>query len=62
MGPSYFLTRQLILQNICAVLAFEAWLQSGQCFFYAFEETRFLSTKDLGVLCGMQNGKSKWQI
>ncbi len=58
MGTSYFLTRQLILQNICAVSAFEAWLQSGQCFFYAFEETRFFSTKDLGVLCGMQ----KWKI
>ncbi len=58
MGTSYFLTRQLIVQNICAVSAFEAWLQSGQCFFYAFEETGFFSTKDLGVLCGMQ----KWKI
>ncbi len=58
MGTSYFLTGQLILQNICAVSASEAWLQSGQCFFYAFEEIRFFSTKDLGVLCGMQ----KWKI
>jgi hypothetical protein len=57
MGTSCFLTRQLIVQNMCAVSAFEAWLQSGQCF-YAFEESRFFSTKDLGVLCGMQ----KWKI
>jgi hypothetical protein len=62
MGTSYFLTRQLIVQNICAVSAFEAWLQSGQCFFYAFEEPGFsqLRTWESCVVC--KNGKSKWQI